>query len=119
MKIYRRNSNMVQPRMLHHAAYLQTHRSQITASFLKAHRHGAGDPAVLLLDLADASARAILETTGRDDDIAAHSSVCRRRGFAPTITWGVPRTLAVALIAGAFPEVAQYVAVALDDGAFW
>jgi hypothetical protein len=105
--------------MLPHAAYLQSFKSQIEASYRKALAEGAVEPAVLLLDTEAESARAFAETSGQHEEIAAFIAECRRCGGSLTLRWGTPRTLAVTLLDEIFPEVAKVMSVPNDDEAYW
>lgn len=73
----------------------------------------------MLLDPQDESARALLKTSGQDEAIAAHVAEGRRRGYVSSFTWGMPRTVAVKLLAEAFDEIAAMVAVPGREGDFW
>src|SRR5690242_9800107 len=112
-------TNMALQRLLDHAAYLEVFRAEIGASHLKALLGGATDPAVLLLDLQDESAQAIVETTGRGDEVTAQIAEARRHGCSAVVTWGIPRTLAVALLVDLFPAVADKLSIPFAEGAYW
>jgi hypothetical protein len=108
-----------QKRMLNHAEYIRMHQDEIEASYRKVRAEGTEDAAVLLLDADDESARAVVRTSGRGDEIDAHIAEGRRRGYGSLFTWGMPRTLAAQILADHFDEIAATLQVPGGDEVFW
>jgi hypothetical protein len=106
-------------RMVEHAAYLGAHRGRIADSYLGALCRGSAEPAVLLLDLEDESARAIAEGAVGGATIEAYLAEGRRLGRSSSVTWSMPRAFAVALLAGGFHVIAEQVAIPDEDGCYW
>src|SRR4051794_14859990 len=100
-------------RTLRHTVLLKAHRKPIESKYREAIQNGGTDVAVLLLDVRDEAARAIAETSGQGDEIAARVADGRRRGCPILMTWGVPRTLAIRLLSPRYSDVAGIVAVPL------
>ena len=110
---------MIPDHIARHAFHITNNRERIEASYLKALDLGAADPAVLLLDLQDESARSILETAGAEATIDAVIAAAKSIGATPFSTWPMPRPLVTASIAEAFPDVAAVIAGDVDFGGFW
>jgi 3-oxoacyl-[acyl-carrier-protein] synthase III len=110
---------MIPDHIARHAFHIANNRERIEASYLKALDLGADDPAVLLLDLRDESARSILETAGAESTIDAVIAAAKSIGATPFSTWPMPRPLVTASIAEAFPDVAAVIAGDVGFGGFW
>jgi hypothetical protein len=94
--------------------YVLRQSDRIDAGYLNAIELGAPDPAVLVIDPRDPSARAILETSVSPEEIDSILAGAKATGAEPILTWGIPRDLAVALVGMEFPEVAA--TVEAEDG---
>jgi hypothetical protein len=102
-------------RILAHGVYLETYRDQVIASYRKARQMGADDPAVLLLDPEDDTARAIAEESGQAAAIDEQREAGKQNGMRLTLTWGIPRALAAEYVADHLSELAEILAVASTD----
>jgi hypothetical protein len=102
-----------------HQVLLRECTERIEMHFLKARRYGATDPIVLVLDLTDESARAIAATTGRDAESEAHIAQARRRGVGAVATWGLPRPMAVPLLAVDHRTISDVVAEPCSPDRYW
>jgi hypothetical protein len=104
---------------LTHVYYFLNGRERIEASYRKAVALGASDPAVLLLDLRDLSARSIVETVRSAEEIAAIVIQAEAIGADPLASWGMPRELVVAHLRVEFPQVAETIEAGGGGEGYW
>jgi hypothetical protein len=110
---------MIAHNLMSHAYYIVNGRARIETSYLKAIGLGASDPAVLLLDLRDPSARSIVETVKSPEEIAAILAQAAAIGGEPIASWGMPRGLVVAQLRVDFPKVAETIEVGGGGPGYW
>jgi hypothetical protein len=103
-----------------HMLYIQTAGPIIEANYLRAlDRDASTEPAVLLLDLLDETARSIAETIGSPRTIALLHQAAERENVRPVVAWGLPASQVRGLIAAEFPEVAAILAIPSDPVGYW
>jgi hypothetical protein len=104
---------------LTHVYYVLNGRPRIEASYRNAIALGASDPAVLMLDLRDPSARSIVETVRSPEEIDAILARAIAIGAEPIASWGMPRELVVAQLRVEFPEVAETIESGGGGAGYW
>jgi hypothetical protein len=101
-------------------ALLREGFERVEVSFLKARARGAEDTVVLLHDPLDDCARTLVVPVEGAHKVAEYCEEARRRGTTTYVTEGMPKKVAVRLLAGVgLSEVAAAILAPAPAGGYW